>query len=205
MPNALTIKGVPEVQRALFKYNAELASRATRLSLRMGANYMKGKIKASVPVKTGVAKRTLKVYNSKRHSHKKDGIISVWVGWRGGTGGRYLKGKAGNKDAYYMSWVEYGYNAKSQKAGVGLSQTLGLIAKGTKSARKLAGIKNRGKGRRFRQARLVTRYGGKRVEGQHIVERAFDQHGQRSALLIIDASNAIAEKLAKELGFSAHA
>jgi hypothetical protein len=207
MTDSIKINGIPEVSRALYKFNAELAIRVQRTALRNGANHMKAHIKAVTPVakktgkntEPGLAKRTLKVYNSKRHSAKKDGIISVWVGWPRSTGGRFLKGKAGKKTAYYIGWVEHGYNRGSERAGVGLSESLGLVANGTASARKLLGRKNRGRG--IRQGRLFTRFGGKRVEGQHFVERAFDTSATGSLAIIVNSSNTIISHLAKELGF----
>lgn len=202
---SIRIKGIPEVTRALYKFNAELAARVTRTALRNGANHMKNQIRAVTPVKTGLAKRSLKVYNSKIHGLRKDGIISIWVGWPRGTGGRILTGRGGKAKPYYIGWVEYGYNRGSKRAGVKASETLGLISKGTGAVRKAVGLRNlraAKSGRsRVRQGRLYTRYGGIRVEGQHFMERAFDSAYNRSVDIIVTSSNTIITHLAKELGF----
>lgn len=210
MTESIRIKGIPEVNRALYKFNNELAARVTRTALRNGANHMKNQIKVATPIKTGLAKRTIKIYNSKIHSLRKDGMVGVWVGWSRGTGRRILKGeKTPKKTAYYIGWVEYGYNRGSKRAGVKASEFFGLIAKGTGAARKAYGLRNLRAAKswrsRIRQGRLYTRYGGTRVEGQHFMERAFNSAYNRSVDIIVNSSNTIILHLAKELGFKAGA
>jgi hypothetical protein len=208
MLSKINVKGVKDVQRALFKYNTELGVRVTRFAMKTGANYMKGHLKANTPVASGLTKKSVRAYDSKIHGHKKDGIISVWVGWRLGTGRRLLRGKESKAVPYYIGWVEYGYNKGSKRAGVKSAEALGLLRRGTASVRRVIGFNNRrlsrssGRSGRVRQSRLYVRYGGKHVKGQFFMTETFDRFAERSAILIVDASNAIAENIARQLGLA---
>lgn len=208
MPESIKIRGVPQLQRALFKLNADLGAQLGNKAIRKGATHFKNKLKEATPVSepqenkrgtSGLAKKTLRVYRSKIHSHKKDGLISYWVGWPRGTGRRLLKGKAPKAVAFYIGWVEYGYNSNSKRAGVKAAETLGLLAKGTAAARKAQGLRNRRTG--FRQSRIAVRYGGKHVPGQFFVKKTLDRTAHASIDIIVQTSNQLITQKAKELGF----
>lgn len=186
MTESLTIKGVPELTRALGKFNQELVVRVQRQAFRNGANYMKQQLKSATPVKSGLAKNSIRVATSKINTPRKNGKVGVWVGWRKVTGNRRLKGRATKATAYYIGWVEYGYNRGSKKVGASADKALKAIA---------------GKNRKLRRARLITRHGGKAIPGQHFAEITFDRHVGRSIDIIVNLSNVITKQLAAELGF----
>ena len=105
------IKGIAEVKRALYSYNAKLGERVTRVALRQGANVMLKQIRAAAPVKTGRLKKAIKLKNSKINRINKNGKVGLFITVSPGKNRRDPKG------AYYAKWVETGYNKGSKRTG----------------------------------------------------------------------------------------
>jgi len=100
---SIRIRGVAEIQRALFQFNSRLAERVTRLAMRKGANYMLKEVRAAAPKKTGRLKKTIKVKNSRINTVRKNGKVGVYITVNPGKSRRDTKG------AWYGKFVETGY------------------------------------------------------------------------------------------------
>ena len=113
MSNAfeINVKGVAELQRAIYKYNAKLGERVTRAALRAGANVMLKQIRNSAPVKTGRLKKAIKLKNSRINRINKNGKIGLYITVSKG------KNRKDPRGAYYAKWVEAGYNRGSKRIG----------------------------------------------------------------------------------------
>lgn len=105
------IKGIAEVKRAIYAYNAKLGERVTRVALRAGANAMLKEIRSAAPVKTGRLKRAIKIKNSKINTLRRNGAVGIYITVSPGKNRRDAKG------AYYAKWVETGYMRGSQRTG----------------------------------------------------------------------------------------
>lgn len=105
------IKGIAEVKRAIYAYNAKLGERVSRVALRAGANAMLKQIRNAAPVKTGRLKRAIRVKNSKIHTIRRNGSVGVYITVQPGKNRRDPRG------AYYAKWVETGYQRGSQRTG----------------------------------------------------------------------------------------
>lgn len=105
------IKGIAEVKRAIYQYNAKLGEKVTRAALRAGANIMLKQIRAAAPVKTGRLKKAIKLKNSRINSLRKNGKVGLYITVSPGKSRRDPKG------AYYAKWVEVGYKKGSKRVG----------------------------------------------------------------------------------------
>jgi HK97 gp10 family phage protein len=105
------IKGIAEVKRAIYAYNAKLGERVTRVALRQGANVMLKQIRAAAPVKTGRLKKAIKLKNSRINRINKNGKVGLYITVSAG------KNRKDPKGAYYARWVEMGYNKGSKRTG----------------------------------------------------------------------------------------
>ncbi len=99
--SALDVKGLREVQKALFAYSDKMGTKITLSSLRQGANLVKKQAQANAPVRTGTLRRGLRVSASK--IHKRGNLIGVYMTLRKG------KGRQDPKDPFYGRWIEKGW------------------------------------------------------------------------------------------------
>lgn len=187
---AITVTGLDEVKRAIVKLPPKLAERVTRLALRQGASYMLRAIKSSAPVRTGRLKRSLRIRNSSRNKLERNGVSGLYI--------TYKKGKRGSTEgAYYLPFVEHGYNKGSKKIGKFEALARGVTTLEEIKRRKLASAKYRGK----KKHGMTFRYGGKPIDGQHFMRQTFDATASTAANLIVQSSEHIGRQLTKELGF----
>lgn len=105
------IRGIAEVKRAIYAYNAKLGERVTRIALRQGANHMLKSIRNAAPVKSGRLKKAVKLKNSRINRLNKNGKVGLYITISPG------KNRKDQKGAYYAKWVEVGYNKGSKRVG----------------------------------------------------------------------------------------
>lgn len=81
---SITVTGLQEVQRTLYRYSQQLGDRVVRGALRQGANYVLKGIKELVPVRTGLLQRRgFRVANSKIHNGKAStDMIGIYISLR---------------------------------------------------------------------------------------------------------------------------
>lgn len=200
MTESITIKGLPELQRALFKFSDKLGTKVTQVVLKKGANYMAGQIRAAAPVKTGRLRRSVSVRNSRIVKVQRSGHVGVYIL----VGGR---ARSNPRGAWYGKFVELGYNRGSKQVSGSEAIRLGLITKGQKDALKLRYKANRLKNARpgFKPTKvgaIRVRHGGVKVEGRHFVLNTFNRTARTSLDIIVEASNRALLSLGKELNLN---
>ncbi len=174
---AIGIKGIKEVEAALYSYSQQLGDRVVLRALRLGANFMKTAVSAVAPSKTGRLRRGFRVYRSKIHSGKTstDAI------------GVYLTLKRGKDSPYYGQFQEHGWNVRGKsKAGSGRREF--------KQALVAAGL-NRRNGR-------STLPGKRNIPGLFFIGNTFAAKQQQAENLIIAATEAGAEILSRKVGLT---
>ncbi|MGZ5000620.1 MAG: HK97-gp10 family putative phage morphogenesis protein [Methylomonas sp.] len=191
---SIKIRGISEIQKALFQFNAKLAERVTRLALRKGANYMLKEIRNATPVKTGRLKRAIKVKNSRINTIRNNGSVGVYI--------TVSPGKSRNdpKGAWYGKFVETGYNRGSQTVGGRRAVHMGLISNSQLSAKRAFVNSKRRAGRSA--AGIRYRYGGQAVEGRHFVLNTFNATAPTALAIMVEASEVAAKHLAQELNLN---
>lgn len=110
---SIEVKGLKEVQKALYAYSQKMGDRVILSALREGANLIKKAAVANAPRgDTGALKRNLRVSRSKIHRGKFSGdMIGVYLTIRKG------RGRKDPKDAFYGRWIESGWNVRGGKKG----------------------------------------------------------------------------------------
>ena len=93
---SVRIRGIAEIQRALYQYNKRLGDRVTTMALRLGANYMLKHVRANTPVsskgsmigkkggtwvrgKPGRLKAAVKVKASRINRRATNGVVGVFL------------------------------------------------------------------------------------------------------------------------------
>ena len=210
---SIRIRGIAEIQRALFQFNARLGERINRLAIRKGANYMLKEIRNAAPVSAhgsrekdntgrghymqyppGRLKRSIKVKNSKINQIRKNGTVGVFI--------TISPGKKRNdpKGAWYGKFVEVGYNRGSKAVGGNEARVRGLVTSSHLSARRHFVNSTR---RRGRVAQLIRyRYGGQHVEGKHFVLNTFNRTAPTALAIMIEASEVATVQLARQLNLN---
>ena len=102
MTESISIKGLAETQRAIYKYSETLGDKVMLLALRAGANAMLRQIRASAPVKTGRLKKAIVVKTSRINRRRRNGKVGVYIVAMEGS-------RTNKKTALYARWVEKGY------------------------------------------------------------------------------------------------
>ena len=117
MNEAIEIKGLKEVQKALYSYSQQIGDRVILAALRQGANLVKKAVVANAPRgDTGALKKSFRVSRSKIHRGKFSGdMIGVYLTIRKG------RGRKDPKDAFYGRWIESGWNVRGKRKSVGRS------------------------------------------------------------------------------------
>ena len=117
----LQIRGIAELQRALYEYNKRLGDRVTIMAVRLGANYMLKQVRANTPVspngsmigkkggpwvrgKPGRLRAAVKVKNSRINRRAKNGVVGVYLTVNPG------KKRDDTKGAWYGKFVEVGHS-----------------------------------------------------------------------------------------------
>lgn len=195
MPQVIKIKGIPELQRALFKFNSKLGTRITQFALKKGAAYVQGKIKAAAPVKTGRIKRSVRVRVSKIKKVSTTGSVGVYIIVGGGK-------RDSKRGAFYAKFVEYGYKHRSQLLTGSQAVQRGIISQNQYRTLRINNLQRalsrRRPGKRVVVPGLRLRAGGKDIAGQHFVQRSFDATSKAALDLIITASEAALKAVARE-------
>lgn len=126
MSEAIEVKGLREVQKALYLYSQQLGDRVILAALRQGANLIKKAAVANAPRgSTGALKKSLSVKRSKIYNGKRStGIIGLYLTIRKG------RGRKDPKDAFYGRWIEDGWKAR----GKGRGKKEIAVSRGRKSA-----------------------------------------------------------------------
>lgn len=106
---SIEVKGLKEVQKALYSYSQKMGDRIILSSLRQGANLIKKAAAANAPRDTGALKKSLRVSRSKIHRGKFSGdMIGLYLTIRKG------RGRKDPKDAFYGRWIESGWNVRGR-------------------------------------------------------------------------------------------
>ncbi len=111
MASSLEVRGLREVQKALYAYSQTMGDKITLSSLRQGANLVKKQAMSNAPVLTGRLRKGMRVTRSKRHS--REDVIGVYITFR--TAKQKDRGRGKPKDAFYGRWVEHGFTSQDGK------------------------------------------------------------------------------------------
>ena len=121
MPDqTLQIRGIAELQRALYEYNKRLGDRVTGMAVRLGANHMLKQIRANAPIspkgsmigkkggpwvrgKAGRLKASIKIKASRINRRANNGKVGVFITIYPG------KKRDDPKGAWYGKFVEVGH------------------------------------------------------------------------------------------------
>jgi hypothetical protein len=220
----IRIRGIAEIQRALFQFNARLGERINRLAIRKGANYMLKEIRNAAPVSArgsqekdntgrgmythfppGRLKRAIKVKNSKINQIRKNGSVGVFI--------TVSPGKKRNdpKGAWYGKYVEVGYNTGS--ANVTGREALtsrftrvnrqGTTINYSRTARNSrAGQRLFRRDYRFKTATYRRVGAGRQVEGKHFVLNTFNNTAPTALAIMVEASEVATAQLARQLNLN---
>lgn len=185
---SLRIRGIAEIQRALYQFNARLGERVTRLAMRKGANYMLKQVRAAAPVKTGRLKKAIRVKNSRINTLRKNGNVGVYLTVNPG------KNRNDPKGAWYGKFVENGYNTgNTHNTGHGaLQQAIGRSGSGPRLRRD----------RRFVTSTYRRTGGGTSITGQHFILNTFNTTAPTALEIMIEASEVAMRHLAQELNLN---
>lgn len=99
MNDAITITGISKTQQALINIDDQLDRKIAYRSMIVGAVYLKSKVQAAAPVKTGRLKRAIRI---KTKPSRASGKLSVSIYINSG------KKKTDKTGAYYGQFVENG-------------------------------------------------------------------------------------------------
>lgn len=106
--SVITITGLREVQKQLYKYSQQLGDKVVLAALRQGANLVRQEIQQRVPVRTGALRRGFKVSRSRIYSARSSPD----------TIGIYLTLKKGKTAPFYGRFQNDGYRrGKTQVPG----------------------------------------------------------------------------------------
>lgn len=173
MTSALEVKGLKEIQRALFSYNETMGVKIIRSSLRQGANLVKKQAQINAPLgKTGTLRKGITVKQSKIHSTRDGLTFGVYITLRSG------KGRKDPKDPFYGRWIEDGWNVRGKGGG---SRSAITSTFGGRSGRK-------------------SQRGNKNIGGKKFIDRAFRSARGNALRLIIRTSQAGSESVKRRLG-----
>lgn len=128
MAEVITVKGIDEIRRRLFRLNVRLGEQITRVALKQGATFMAKAIKRTAPSKSGRLKKSISIRQSKYNRNKYTGTVGVYILVGGGSRPPNKKEKEKqakqpekNKKrrnkfqrAWYVKSVEYGHNTGSR-------------------------------------------------------------------------------------------
>jgi hypothetical protein len=220
----MQIRGVAELQRALFAFNARMAERVCKIAVRQGANFMSKKIREAAPVSRkgsrikyygqyinfapGRLKGAIKVKQSRLNTLSANGTIGLYVTI---YPGKKWGGRVDPKGAYYGKFVENGFSRGSKAISATEALRRGMISRDELDARRATSIANQQRGRRMArsgsrlgriQPRLSFRAGGQPVAGQHFLLNTFLGNAQQASQIIVSAAEIATRRLAQDLGFS---
>lgn len=180
MSEPIEVRGLKEVQKALYSYSQQLGDRVVLSALRQGANLIKKAAVQNAPKNTGALKKSLRVSRSKIYSGKlSTGLIGLYLTIRKGGG------RKDPKDAFYGRWIESGWNVR-----------------GRSKAELVPRKRQRALGRGFRRARNTRQSlpGSRDISGLKFIERAFLSNRESALRLIIQSAERGAEIIASKTG-----
>jgi hypothetical protein len=183
----INVTGINETVRDISNYSNQLIDKVVSLSLRSGANLLKGKLQAAAPINktpskyfpAGRLKRSFFFKVSKIHKRRTDGTIGYYIrpkekGGKGATGGGGRYGNA--KNAYYAQMVEDGYEVKGKSP----IERRRIGSTGLKSGRKTVAT-------------------GKMVSGTHFIRNTYNANKSQIESLIKRGIETGANDLARRL------
>jgi len=199
--DALRIRGIAEVARALLQLNPRLADKIVKIGLKKPAKYLADAIKAAAPVSRtgskeksgfgsyvhfppGRIQRAVKVKTSRINTYRKNGIIGLYVNVNPG------KKRNDPKGAWYAKFQEIGYNTGTAN----LSPGTVLRSRFSSGGRRAVALD-----RRFRTTTYRMRGGGTDIAGKHFVLNTFKRLGVTVSGYMIDAAEAATREAAQEL------
>lgn len=100
------VKGLQEVNRALYRYSQQLGDKVVLKALREGAKVMQKQARANAPKRTGKLRRNIFIKNSKIYSKRRSkDVLGVYMSIS-------QKGKASNRrNAFYGRFIEHGFTS----------------------------------------------------------------------------------------------
>lgn len=168
----ITITGLKEVQKNLYKFSQQLGDRVVLGALRQGANLIRKAVKrelSSVGIRsrTGNLQKAWKVVRSKIHRGKlSTDMIGVYLALREDKNG-----------AFYGRFINDGWNSHGKR--IGWSKARPFAAN--------------------RRAGRVTS-GGRDIPGKHFIQKAFNANRESAVRLIVADAEAGAAVLARKSG-----
>ena len=194
----IRITGLREVQRALLQFSPRLATRVNQVALKKGANWLKAKIQAAAPVKTGRLRQAMRVKNSKINTIRRNGVVGVYFTSNAG------KKRSDPKGAWYTKWQESGWNTGGRATG---RQSISAALHGGRSGsirrdyRMRTHTMNRPSGGVSRYG-YRARGGGRFVEGKHFIERTFNANAESALQTCVFACEQATSQIARNLNFN---
>lgn len=199
---SIRIRGVQEIQRALFAYNARLGERVNRLAMRKGANYFLKIARQAAPqsqhgskekvgggyirFSPGRIKRAMGVRNSKINQIRKNGKTGVYFLLFPG------KKRSDPKGAWYGKFQEIGWNTGKKSEGAEV-----LTSRFSNQGRRRIALD-----RRFRERTYRQRGGGTDIAGKHFILDSFRANAPAALDLMIEASEIALYHLGTELNLN---
>lgn len=180
---SIEIKGLKEVQKALYSYSQQLGDRVIVGALKEGAKVVQKEAKRRAPKSSGRLRSGIVV--KKSHLNKAShGVIGVYLALRKG------KGKKDRKDAFYGRFQEDGWNVRGKDR-----EELG---------RKYGRMQYKGRGtinNTFGKRRGRMSMPGKRdVPGKRFIKGAFESKRMEAIRVIVAAAERGAEIVKHKVG-----
>lgn len=106
----INITGTAEVVGRLRQFSDRLADKVVTLAVRSGANYLRDRVKANAPIRTGRLKRAVTTKASRINTRRKNNTIGQYVTVKAG------KKRNDHKGAYYAKFIEDGWTPRGHRS-----------------------------------------------------------------------------------------
>lgn len=221
---SVRIRGIAEIERAMFQLNARLGEQINLLACRKAANYMLKEIRAAAPVSKkgsqerdntgrgiythfppGRLKRALKIKKSKINQIRKNGKTGVFITLSPGRKRNDPKG------AWYGKFVEVGYNRGSRRIGSIEALASGIVSAEYLLNRRAQSLANQRRGMQMAhagkrlgrvQSKMIFRKGGQHVEGQHFILNTFNRTAPAALAIMVEAAEVATAQVARQLNLN---
>jgi len=100
---SFTIKGVKDVQKALYSYSQQLGDRVIRGALREGAKVVQSAARSIAPSRTGNLRREIVIANSRINNGRRSKLLGVYLRIR-------RRSPQDKRNAYYGRFIHDGWN-----------------------------------------------------------------------------------------------
>ena len=180
----IDVKGLREVNKALYSYSRQLGDKVVLAALRQGANVIAKQLRATLPDgKTHALKKGVRVARSKINNGRKNpGVIGVYIRMKKGTA------RSDPLDPFYERFLDQGYNVRGPSRSS--KNTFGRGGKLSRAVIRAAGL-SRGR---------TSLPGKTNYPAQKYFDRAFSASSENAARVAVRAVEIGAELVARRTG-----